>query len=121
MKRNIEKTRRLLRHLARRIVRGYAVAALVAGGFVGAASALEDSADDSDDGDGEAEVTRMRAAVHKATLQVLATPHTKDSERALIVLMAANEALAVAGVEAPTESHVQDMLVSAAVAADPIG
>lgn len=117
MKRNLDKTRRLLRHLARRIVRGYCVTALVAGGFVGAASALADDAGVDDDG--EAEVPRLRAAVHKATQQVLRAPHSKDSERALIALMAANEALAVASVAAPTESHVQDILVSAAVAADP--
>ncbi len=116
MKRNVEKTRRLLRHLARRIVRGYCAAALVAGGFVGAASALED---DVNDDDAETEVPRMKAAVHRATLQVLQQPHSKNSERALVALMAANEALAVASVESPTEAHVQDILVSAAVAADP--
>ena len=117
MQRNAEKTRRLLRHLARRIVRGYAVAALVAGGFVGAASALEDDDDSSSDDDGD--VGRMRVAVQKSTHEVLLQPHSRDSERALIVLMAARKALAVASVAAPDDRHVQDILVSAAVAADP--
>jgi hypothetical protein len=117
MKRNAEKTRRLLRHLARRIVRGYAVAALVAGGFLGAAAQLEGGFDDDDDG--EAGVSRLRQAVHRATTTVLATPHSPESERALIALLAARKAVAVAGVAEPTEAHVQDILVSAAVAADP--
>ena len=73
MQRNVEKTRRLLRHLARRTVRGYAVAALLAGGFVGAASMLEDSEAAAEvDDDGEGEVDRLKVAVRRATSEVLA-------------------------------------------------
>ena len=125
MKRNIEKTRRLLRHLARRIVRGSAVTALIACGFVGVANDLEneasDDADDADSGgsDEVAEGARLRRAVDRATEAVLAQPHSAESERALIALMAAHEALAVAAVAAPTEADVHDLLVFASVASDP--
>lgn len=124
MKRNIQKTRRLLRHLARRIVRGSAVTALVACGFVGVASDLESDAADADDADGggsdeAAEGARLRRAVDRATEAVLAQPHSPESERALIALMAAHEALAVAAVATPTEADIQDLLVFASVASDP--
>lgn len=126
MKRNIAATRALLRRLARQVVRGSAVTALVAGGFLGAASALDEDAaagfaddDDTDDNDnGNGELARMRGAVQRATRLVLDTPHSADSERALVVLMAANEALAVASVAEPGDAHVNEMLVTAAVVDD---
>ncbi len=113
MKRNIDATRVLLRRLARQVVRGSAATALVACGFLGAASLLEAPASDDDDDQGE--IARLRGAVQRATRLVLDTPHSRDSERALVVLMGANEALAVASVAEPGDFHVNEMLVTAAV------
>lgn len=122
MKRSVEKTRQLLHRLAREVVRGYAAAAMLASGFVGAAALLEEETRNEDAEDAEMsaddELGRMRRSIHRATTFVLDRPHSADSERALVVLFAAEEAVAMANAADPTEAHVQQLLRTAAVAAE---
>lgn len=119
MKRSVEKTRQLLHRLAGEVVRGYAAAAMMASGFVGAAALLEDETRIE-----EAKVSaaddlgRMRRSIHLATTFVLDRPHSVDSERALVVLFAAEEAVAIANASDPTEANVQALLRMAVVAAE---
>ena len=119
MKRSVEKTRQLLHRLAREVVRGYAAAAMMASGFVGAAALLEEETRSEDaEVSAEDDLGRMRRSIHLATTFVLDRPHSVDSERALVVLFAAEEAVAIANASDPTEAHVQVLLRTAAVAAD---
>lgn len=105
-------------HLARRfadkIVRTYAVAALAAAGFFGAADALA-ALDDLDNDDG---LRRARRAVAEAVVTVLASPPF-DEDRALVAIIAANEAVAIVGgpIDAARLRHLEETLAVSAEAA----
>ncbi len=103
--------RRTIRQMAERIVRVFSVSALLGSGFVGAAESLSgiDSLDDDE------KLGHARALVAQARDAVLTSPPA-DGDRALLALVAANEALAVAAVVSPSEQHLQDILVAAWVA-----
>lgn len=81
------------RMFADKVVRTYAVAALAAAGLFGAADALA-ALDELDDDEA---MRRARRAVAEAVSEVLASPPDPVHDRALLAVIAAGEAVAIAG------------------------
>lgn len=110
MTRNIDRTRTLARALARHIVRVTAVAALSASGAAAAAAELRpaESADDDDD------LRTLDVALRRATEKVLSTPPLPE-DRALLILLAARETVALAAMPDPEPRHTVALLESAGV------
>jgi hypothetical protein len=107
---------RLARRCADKIVRTYAVAALATAGFFGAADALAALADLDD----EASLRRARRAVAEAVVVVLASPPADPrDDRALLAVIAANEAIAIVGgpIDAARLRELEEALVVSAAAA----
>ena len=107
---------RVARRFADKIVRTYAVAALAAAGFFGAADALAALDDLSDD----ASLRRARRAVAEAVVVVLASPPSDPREdRALLAVIAAREAVAIVGgpIDETRLRHLEEALAVSAQAA----
>ena len=104
--------RTTIRTLATRVVRVFSVSALLAGGFVASAEALAETSLESDD-----DVRHARRLLARAAEEVLAKPPMKG-DRALLAILAAQEAIDTASVADPTEQHLQDILTAAQVAQD---
>jgi hypothetical protein len=104
--------RATIRTLATRVVRVFSVSALLAGGFVTSAEALAETSLESDD-----DVRHARSVLAKAAEEVLAQP-PMEGDRALLAILAAQEAIDTATVADPTEQHLQDILTAAQVAQD---
>jgi len=98
--------------LVDKVVRAYAVAALLSCGYASAAQTLSEI----DEIDDDARRGHARNVVAQATATVLSSPAREQSDRALIALVAAQEALAMAAAPEPNDAHVQELLVAAAVA-----
>jgi hypothetical protein len=112
--REVARRKAALRKLVDRVVRGYAVAALLSCGFSGAAEALEELEPLEE----EHHLGPARDAVFQATTAVL---REARCDRALLALVAASEAIAMAAAPEPGESHLQEALEAAAVAAAAAG
>lgn len=97
--------------LADKVVRGYAVAAMLSCGFPAAAAMLRGVEEIDDD----SRRARAGIAVMQATTQVLSAPADADGERALVALVATQEALAMAAALAPSDAHVEELMIAAAV------
>lgn len=109
--RHIECTRSLAHALARHLVRVSAVAALSASGAAAAAAELRpaESRDDDDD-----DLRSLDGALRRATEKVLQSPPEPD-DRALLILLAAREAVALAAVDAPEPRHPAALLENAGI------
>jgi hypothetical protein len=111
MPRHTERTRTLAQALARHLVRVTAVAALAASGAAAAAEELRpaESRDDDDD-----DLKSLDGALRRATEKVLSSP-PEGEDRALMILLAAREAVALAAVDEPEPRHTAALLENAGI------
>jgi hypothetical protein len=107
--RHTERTRSLAHALARHLVRVTAVAALSASGAAAAAAELRpaESLDDDD-------LRSLDRALRRATEKVLQSP-PEPEDRALLILLAAREAVALAAVDVPEPRHTAALLENAGI------
>jgi hypothetical protein len=108
--RHIERTRSLAHALARHLVRVTAVAALSASGAAAAAEELRPAEHREDDDD----LRSLDIALRRATEKVLLSP-PEPEDRALLILLAAREAVALAAVEEPEPRHTAALLENAGI------
>ena len=109
MNRTPHRTQRLAAALARRLVRVTAVAALAACGALAAADELRERDDDDDD------LASLATAVDRATARVLDAPPGDADDRALVVLVATREAVALATSPAPSPAQTAELLQTVGV------
>lgn len=98
--------------VATRVIRVFSVSALLAGGFIASAESLADVSLDNDD-----DVRRVRSLLARAADDVLSKP-PMEGDRALLAIIAAQEAIATAAVPEPTERHLRAILTASQVAED---